>query len=149
MRLLQYQRRMMFQLLFWAGLSLGVGLPMLFSTREWVRSFGGMTAAWAVINALIAVLALRGIRHKARQSADSETVRSWQRQLVRLLWINAALDGVYILVGVGLILWDPTNRMLNGFGWAVVIQGAFLLLFDGWHGLRLPRRVVIEPITNP
>lgn len=108
-----------------------------------------MTVAWAVINALIAALALRGIRHKARQSADSETVRGWQRQLVRLLWINATLDVVYILVGVGLILWDPANRMLNGFGWAVVVQGAFLLLFDGWHGLRLPHCVAIESTTNP
>ncbi|MDM7461148.1 MAG: hypothetical protein P3X24_005795 [bacterium] len=143
MEFLVYQRRMMYQLLFWAGLNLGVAAPMWFSTREWVRSFGGMTAAWAVINALIALFALRGVQKKAQQQADTDTVRSWMRQLVRLLWINAALDGVYILVGVGLILWAPTNRMLNAFGWAVVVQGAFLLVFDTYHGLRLPRKVAI------
>jgi hypothetical protein len=38
---LQYQARMMKQLLFWAALSFGAGLPMMLSTREWVRSFGG------------------------------------------------------------------------------------------------------------
>lgn len=134
MAFLAYQRRMMYQLLFWAGLSLGVAAPMMLSTREWVRSFGGMTAAWAVINALIALFALRGVQKKAQQRADAETIRDWMRQLTRLLWINAALDIVYLLVGMGLILWDSANRMLNGFGWAVAIQGAFLLIFDAYHG---------------
>lgn len=137
--LLQYQTRMMYQLLFWAGLCLGVGLSMVFSTREWVRSFGGMTAAWAIVNLLIALFALRGVRRKAKQAADAATVQQWARQLVRLLWINVGLDGVYILAGVGLIMWEPTNRMLNGFGWAIVVQGAFLLVFDAWHGLRVGR----------
>jgi polyferredoxin len=136
---LQYQARMMRQLLFWAALSFGAGLPMMLSTREWVRAFGGMTVAWAVINALIALFALRGVRRKAQQNADAPTQQGWMRQLVRLLWVNAALDGVYIAVGVGLTLWDPANRMLHGFGWAVIVQGAFLLVFDAWHGWRLPR----------
>lgn len=143
MAFLVYQRRMMYQLLFWAGLSLGVAIPMTLSTREWVRSFGGMTTAWAVINALIALFALRGVYKKAQQHADAETTLGWMRQLVRLLWMNAALDVVYVLVGVGLIMWDPASRMLNGFGWAVVIQGAFLLIFDAYHGWRLPKRVTI------
>lgn len=132
---------MMTQLLFWAGLSFGAGAPMMLSTREWARAFGGMTVAWAVINALIALFALRGVRRKAQQNADAATQRQWMRQLVRLLWINAALDVGYILVGAGLTLWDPSNRMLHGFGWAVIVQGAFLLLFDAWHGYQLPRKV--------
>lgn len=130
---------MMRQLLFWAALSAGAGLPMMLSTREWVRSFGGMTLAWAAINALIALFALRGVRHKVQQNADVPTREGWMRQLIRLLWINAALDGVYILVGAGLVLWNPDNQMLYGFGWAVIVQGGFLLLFDAWHGVRLPR----------
>ncbi|MDW8106556.1 MAG: hypothetical protein RMK45_03645 [Armatimonadota bacterium] len=142
MALLQYQTRMMYQLLFWAGLSLGVGLSMMLSAREWVRSFGGMTAAWATVNILIALLALRGVHRKAKQPADAATVRQWARQLVRLLWINVGLDCLYILVGAGLIMWEPTNRMLNGFGWAVVIQGAFLLVFDAWHGVKVGKMQV-------
>lgn len=142
MALLQYQMRMMYQLLFWAGLCLGVGLSMMLSTREWVRSFGGMTAAWAAVNLLIALFALRGVRRKAKQSADVATVQQWARQLVRLLWINVGLDCIYILAGAGLIVWEPTNRMLNGFGWAVVIQGAFLLVFDAWHGVKVGKMQV-------
>jgi hypothetical protein len=138
---LQYQARMMKQLLFWAGLCLGAGLPMMLSTREWVRSFGGMTVAWAVIDALIALFALRGVRRKAQQNADASTQQGWIHQLVRLLWLNVALDVVYIAVGVGLTLWEPANHMLNGFGWAVIVQGGFLLGFDAWHGWRLPRAV--------
>ena len=59
--------------------------------------------------------------------------------LLRLLWLNVAPDVVYIAVGVGLTLWEPTDRMLHGFGWAVIVQGEFLLGFDAWHGWRLPR----------
>lgn len=141
MALLTYQRKMMYQLLFWAGLSTGVGLAMLTSTRLWVRSFGGMTLAWAVVNAGIAFFALRGIRKKSQQSPDEATVQKWARQLLTLLWVNALLDGVYILVGLGLALWDPANRMLVGFGWAIIVQGGFLLLFDGWHAIQIRRRV--------
>lgn len=131
----------MAQLLCWAGLSLGVGVPMLFSSREWVRAFGGMTVAWALVNALIAIVSMLSVRRKARQNANAETIAGWMRQLLRLLWINAGLDVVYVLVGVGLIRWEPTNPMVNGFGWAVILQGAFLLLFDTWHAVRLPRTV--------
>ncbi|GIV09097.1 MAG: hypothetical protein KatS3mg019_1188 [Fimbriimonadales bacterium] len=144
MPFLTYQRRMMFQLLLWAGLSLGVAAPMMLATHEWVRAFGGMTAAWAIINALIAIFALRSVRKKAQQNADAHTIRAWMRQLVRLLWINAALDILYVCVGVGLIVGAPANRMLNAFGWAVTIQGAFLLGFDAYHGWKLPRRVAID-----
>jgi hypothetical protein len=144
MPFLTYQRRMMSQLLLWAGLSLGAAAPMMLAPHEWVRSFGGMTAAWAIINALIAIFALRSVRKKAQQNADAHTTRRWMRQLVRLLWINAALDILYVCAGIGLIAWAPANRMLNAFGWAVVIQGAFLLGFDAYHGWKLPRRVAID-----
>lgn len=135
---------MMAQLLFWAGLSLGVGIPMLLSSREWVRAFGGMTVAWAIVNAIIAVVSLLSVQRKARQHASSETIAGWMRRLVRLLWFNAGLDVVYVLVGVGLLWWDPANRMLNGFGWAVILQSVFLLLFDTWHAVRLPRKVRLQ-----
>lgn len=102
-----------------------------------MRSFGGMTAAWAAVNLLIALFALRGVRRKRRQSTDSAIVQQWARQLVRLLWINVGLDCIYILAGIGLIVWEPTSQMLNGLGWAVVIQGAFLLVFDAWHGVKV------------
>ncbi|MCX7992140.1 MAG: hypothetical protein N2651_00585, partial [Fimbriimonadales bacterium] len=128
MAFLRYQSRIMYQLLLWAGLSLLVGLAMLFAAQEWMRAFGGMTVAWAVVNALIALFALMGIRRKMAQNADPATVAKWTHQLLRLLWINAGLDVIYILVGVGLVYWYPTQPTLNGFGWAVVIQGAFLLV---------------------
>ncbi|MFN7017747.1 MAG: DUF6992 family protein [Fimbriimonadales bacterium] len=141
MPFLSYQSQMMKQLLFWAGLCLGIALPMLFSSREWVRAFGGMTAGWSVVNALIALLALLGIRRKRAQNADEATTRQWMHQLVRLLWINVGLDVLYIIVGIGLTAWSRESRMLNAFGWAVIIQGAFLLVFDCWHAARLPKRV--------
>ncbi|MCX7925854.1 MAG: hypothetical protein N2554_08605 [Fimbriimonadales bacterium] len=144
MAFLRYQTRMMYQLLFWAGLSLLVGLAMLFPAQEWMRAFGGMTVAWAVVNALIALFALMGIRRKMAQNADPATVAKWIHQLLRLLWINAGLDVLYIFVGGGLVYWNSAQPTLNGFGWAVVIQGAFLFIFDSWHAARLPKRMRLK-----
>ncbi len=136
---------MMRQLLGWSALCGGVGVALMQSDRPLIFHFGGMTLAWAVINALIALFALRGVSKKARQNADTPTVLGWARHLHKLLWINFGLDILYIAVGVGLARWNISNPMLVGFGWAVVIQGAFLLLFDGWHGWRVGKQFITSP----
>ncbi|MFQ3611583.1 MAG: hypothetical protein SNJ72_08830 [Fimbriimonadales bacterium] len=142
---LQYQARMMRQLLGWAAVSAGIGVGLMQSQRALVFHFGGMTLAWALINALIALFALRGVRQKASQNADATTVQGWVRHLHKLLWLNFGLDVLYIAIGVGLVRWDTSNPMLVGFGWAVIVQGAFLLLFDGWHGWRVGKRFITQP----
>ncbi|MBA4062426.1 MAG: hypothetical protein C0501_01725 [Isosphaera sp.] len=48
--------------------------------------------------------------------------------LVVLLRINSGLDVLYVAAGV-VLLARGTPRM-TGFGWAVVVQGVFLLVLD-------------------
>ncbi len=133
------------RLLGWSALSAGVGLGLMQSQRAVVFHFGGMTLAWATVNALIALFALRGVAKKARQNADDPTVLSGVHHLYKLLWLNFGLDTLYIAVGIWLARWGMDDPMLVGFGWAVVVQGAFLLIFDGWHGWRLGKQFITRP----
>lgn len=143
MHLFDYQARMMAQLRLWAlGNILGGGVLMA-SPSEWWRAFGGMCAAWGLVNLLIALFALRSVQRKREQNPDARQAAQECHKLRRFLWLNAGLDVIYILVGAGLAVWGATP-MLDGFGWAIVIQGAFLLAFDGWHALRLPAYVSAE-----
>jgi len=104
-------------LLAWAGAWTIASLIGLWrrSTGETMRAFWFMSGLWAGIDILVGGWALLAPPESA---AD----------FVRLLQINAGLDVVYVLVGAAL----ATRRgpWLRGFGWAIVVQGGFLLVYD-------------------
>ncbi|MBI1259787.1 MAG: hypothetical protein GC204_20155 [Chloroflexi bacterium] len=53
--------------------------------------------------------------------------------LRQLLWINTALDLLYVAGGRWLI-----RRGKHGTGWGIVVQGMFLFLFDLLHASGVP-----------
>ncbi len=79
-----------------------------------------MTGVWGLVNAAIAYAGWLGPEPEPSG-------------LGRLLWINAGLDLVYVLVG--LVLWKRESPILRGFG--LVLQGLFLLAFDLYHALQI------------
>lgn len=86
------------------------------------RPFWFMTAVWALVNAAIAYGGWLGAE------PDPASLR-------RILWINAGLDTLYMVVGLG--LWMRPRPMLKGFGLAIAIQGLFLFLFDLFYALQI------------
>ncbi|QDU19376.1 DUF6992 family protein [Urbifossiella limnaea] len=86
---------------------------------EWGRAFLVMNGLWAVIDGGIAWYGL-----VAPPPAD----------LATLLKVSAGLDVLYVLAGVALLTRRPAR--LKGFGAAVVVQGAFLLVVDVTFWLR-------------
>jgi hypothetical protein len=130
--ILAFQRRLLKQLSAWSLLSIFVGglLALLSSDRTFWQAFGGMNAAWGFVNLLIASAGLYGVLRKERQGiADEQAER---RKLLRLLKVNVFLDVGYVLVGLGMVIWGR-SALLQGFGWGIILQGAFLLLFDAFH----------------
>lgn len=94
----------------------------LLSDDSWTRSFWLTHAAWAAVNSGIALIGLLG------PEPDKDGLRD-------LLYINTGLDLLYIASGVFLALQsDPRNQ---GMGWAIGLQGAWLLLFDLFNALAL------------
>ncbi len=118
----------------WAVANMAVG------TWGWIRYdhdigyFHQMNAAWNLVNAGIATYALITI-HRADLSelSDHEMMRRHRRD-EKLFLINAGLDLVYITGGI--LMWNAAERSntnenwLKGYGQSLIIQGAFLFVFD-------------------
>ncbi|MBO1437115.1 hypothetical protein [Meiothermus sp. CFH 77666] len=94
----------------------------LLSDDPWQRSFWLTNSVWAAVNSGIALVGLLG------PEPDKNTLRD-------LLYINAGLDVLYIAGGVFLAL-QPDARS-QAAGWAIALQGAWLLLFDLFNALAL------------
>jgi hypothetical protein len=109
-------------LLLWSLASLGTATIGLFARPgEFWRSFWFMSGLWGLIDGLIAWFALM----YARQTPA---------QLLPILRFNAGLDVLYVVVA-GVLL-SRKKTLLRGFGLGVFVQGAFLLLFDGYFWWR-------------
>jgi hypothetical protein len=101
----------------WGLASLLVGALVLARRRdeEFWRHFGIQSAAWGVVNLLLALAGRAGSPPSAA-----------------FLWVNVGLDVGYVGVALTLIL---TGRRfgaagLRGAGWVIVPQGLFLLAAD-------------------
>lgn len=103
----------------WILVGSTVGLT---SNDPWQRSFWLTNSVWAAVNSSIALAGLLGPEPEKSQLRD-------------LLYINAGLDLLYIAGGLTLALQpDPRSQ---GAGWAIALQGAWLLLFDLFNALAL------------
>ena len=136
-----YQTRISSQLFAWSALSVfgGVALLLLVLDPFW-RGVGLQGVVWGAIDAGIAFFGQLGMRRKLADVPDPND-RGVQleeaRRLQRLLFINAGLDVLYVAVGVGIVLtFGVDNTFARGNGVGIVVQGAFLLLFDLFHGWR-------------
>ena len=110
------------RLLVAAGLSVVSGLVIVGVRPPW-RSFGTMTAAWGAIDAVLSLAGLRG--------------GPPQPGLLPFIAFNEGLDAGYVGVGLAMVLLAGGRERIKGFGLAVAIQGALLLLLDGklWSDL--------------
>jgi hypothetical protein len=112
-----------------AGSAAGYGLTKSHEEQQ----FYLMNGAWGVINLGIA---LPGLLSKPKPSASLYELQKSQTKLEKLFLANALLDVVYISGGCILKQYagEQTNdrryQQFNGYGNAVIIQGAGLLIFD-------------------
>jgi hypothetical protein len=106
-------------LIAWAFLSLGAAVAGLYfppkKDCECWRAFWFMNGIWGLIDGII------GWANLITNPATIGFLRN-------VLAINTGLDFVYILVG--LILLTRAKPVLKGFGFAILLQGLFLLIFD-------------------
>jgi hypothetical protein len=140
MNIWQFQEHVSKRLLAWSGFSIVGGLFLLPVDKFW-RGFGGQAITWGVIDAAIALGGQRMAQRRQTTLPDAlhpGRLEKESNNLRRLLLINAGLDVFYILGGLA---WSRRAKddFGRGNGWGVVVQGAFLLVFDVIHALRTPR----------
>jgi hypothetical protein len=140
----------------WAAANIVVGGIGWASTSGTTKYFHQMNGIWNVANLGVALLGYTAtIKDKNHVYTPQESLEE-QHKLEKLFLINGALDFVYI--GTGLYLkhrGDSNNSNQNrGYGSAIILQGAFLLLFDATMytserkaGNKLRRFLAKNPLT--
>jgi hypothetical protein len=131
---LRHQKGAMNVLLGWSGASVIAGSAMLFHESRTIRDLGIQNVAWGVIDGGIALYARRSI---TRKRGSGISVQKERNSFRKLLLINSLLDVAY--VGVGTALAASGRDNLKGHGYGIIVQGAFLLLFDGVNLLLIPK----------
>lgn len=102
------------------------------------RQLGLMSAGWGLINAAIGSYGLLQAENQLttqRARIDLAQAESDQARTQRILLLNAGLDGIYVGSGIYLIERSKrpgSNTMARDLGWgrAIVMQGAALIIFD-------------------
>jgi hypothetical protein len=127
---LDYNLKGMLILGTWAVVNLILGAVASFRTRGQTQAVHQMNAYWNLVNLGIAAYGFW-------QASQVAVLNFWevlvaQQQIEKVLLANSALDFGYIALGLYLI---ERGRRLEkdkwvGFGKSIVLQGAFLLLFD-------------------
>jgi hypothetical protein len=127
---LDYNLKGMLILGTWSMVNLILGALASFRTSGQTQAFHQMNAYWNVVNLGIATYGFW-------QASQVAALNFWeilvaQQQIEKVLLFNAALDLGYM--AIGLLLIERGRRLEKqrwmGFGKSILLQGAFLLLFD-------------------
>jgi len=131
---LQKQQTGMLVLGTWAALNIAGGLVLSGQKDGVAKNFHLMNAGWNVINLGIAGLGYYSAMHSDPAFFDLPSTLHEQHKFQKILLFNAGLDVGYMLGGAYLIersknVLKNTDR-LKGFGQSIILQGAFLFVFD-------------------
>lgn len=132
----QFETTLTNRLLVWSILSVLFGLAACFASDNFLRGFGIQGVAWGLIDFAIAFLGAKSAARR-KSTADPKDEAFFIRKALR---INFGLDVLYILGGFWVIQ-TYSESFWQGTGWGIVLQGAFLFLFDLIHALRVPTEV--------
>ena len=141
MNIWQFQKQLSLRLLIWSVFSMVFGALFALRRDKFSRGLGGQFAAWGLIDALIALFGARTAQKRQAQLEDPlapEVVTRESHNLRRLLLVNTALDVGYMTGGAALALTKgKTNPGWRGHGLGIIIQGAFLFVFDLFHAVKV------------
>jgi hypothetical protein len=116
----------------WAAANIVVGSIGWASTNGQTRSFHQMNTIWNVANLGVAILGYSSAQRDKNRKYTAKESLAEQKKIEKIFLVNGGLDLVYI--GAGLYLNHRGNinnsDQSKGYGKAIVLQGAFLLLFD-------------------
>jgi hypothetical protein len=129
-----YQRRVMPILLGWGIGSIVSGLIWLLGCSQKMRGMGSQFFGWGLVDSLIAIFAIASADRKTMLLESGEVTPGEHLQQAvqfeRFVWFNALLDIGYVIGGIRLAKRSPQEPRRRGIGWGILIQGAFLFVWD-------------------
>ena len=118
----------------WAGANLISNSILLSNSTGSDKYFYQMNVYWNVVNGALAGLGVLGAKKKQGNLSAFQTLEE-QSSTEKTFLINTGLDAAYVMTGVYLLEKSKNSMdnqdMLKGYGQSVILQGGFLLLFDG------------------
>ena len=139
----------------WAGANLITNGILLSNASGSDKAFYKMNIYWNVVNGALAGLSLL---QKSKNQANMSPFQTLEEQnsTKKIFLFNTGLDVAYVVGGIYLLEKSKNTTsdqdMLKGYGQSVILQGGFLLLFDGImygvHRSHLKKgRVIFENLT--
>ncbi len=119
----------------WSIINCAGGLAALFVLKGSAYYFGMMCGAWGVINFFIAIVFFCHTLYLKPGRADDNERMSVQRHAQQMMRLNIGIDIAYMLAGYGMQKHSFISNVIYpdlwlGFGWAIIMQGFFLLVQD-------------------
>jgi hypothetical protein len=116
----------------WAITNLAVGTIASYNTTGSTKYFYQMNALWNIVNLGAAVSGYISANKGLNKPLTPAESLKQQQKIENIFLINGGLDVVYIGAGIYLNHRGNTNNSdkLRGYGSGIILQGAFLLLFD-------------------
>lgn len=139
----------------WAGANLITNGILLSNSSGSDKYFYQMNVYWNVVNGALAGLGLLGTKKNQGNLSAFQNLEE-QSSTEKTFLINTGLDAAYVMTGVYLLEKSKNSvdnqNMLKGYGQSVILQGGFLLLFDGImygvHRSHLKKgRLIFENLT--
>ncbi|NET36326.1 MAG: hypothetical protein F6K19_30595 [Cyanothece sp. SIO1E1] len=119
-------------LAWWCFLHLLIGVPMLLWSKGWLWYFATMNISWALINLWIVFKLYDHIYHRKFRKGNVYRRFQIQQHVEKMLALNIGLDISYCVAGLYMSTWmaEGPPGLWEGFGYAVMLQGAYLLIHD-------------------
>lgn len=117
----------------WGVANTATGLIASGTASGQARYFHQMNAGWGIINTGLAVAGFLGAKKEDVNAYGLVKTIKNQHNIEKVLLLNAGLDVGYIAAGAWLNERGITKNSvrLQGYGKSVMMQGVFLLIFDG------------------
>ena len=141
----------------WGILNAGSGAILWAnSTTSETRYFFQMNTVWGSANFLTGLLTYTGLQNNKNKKLTAAQTSQEQERIEKIFKVNMYLDVVYLGAGTYLkVVGDSRNSpIMKGYGESVLLQGGFLLLFDGLmlhaekqHGNKLRNFLEKHPMT--
>lgn len=138
----------------WSIMNIASGTIGAFTTVNTTKHFHQMNALWNTVNFSLAAGGILRYRIDKNKTFNLSTTIQEQHKTEKIFLLNSALDVSYIGAGAFLnyrsTLGTGNYFQQKGFGNSLIVQGAFLLLFDitAYYIHKKNRLRKLEPIIN-